>query len=38
MGVKDSKNMRDRQIIELAPKLSKMLTHSVLILNPKSII
>lgn len=35
MGVKDSKNMRDRQIIELAPKLSKMLTHSVLILNPK---
>lgn len=35
MGVKDSKNMTDRQIIELAPQLTKMLTHSVLILNPE---
>lgn len=35
MGVKDSKNMTDRQIVSLAPKLSKMLTHSVLILNPE---
>lgn len=35
MGVKDSKNMRDSQIIELAPKLTKMLTHSVLILSPE---
>lgn len=34
LGVKDSKNMTDRQIVELAPKLSKKLTHSVLILNP----
>lgn len=35
MGVKDSKNMRDAQIIELAPKLTKILTHSVLILSPE---
>lgn len=35
MGVKDSKNMTDRQIVELAPRLSKMLVHSVLILNPE---
>ncbi|NLN50193.1 MAG: ribonuclease HIII [Acholeplasmataceae bacterium] len=34
MGVRDSKNITDRQIIELAPKLSKMLIHSVLILKP----
>lgn len=34
LGVKDSKNMSDKQIISLAPELSKMLTHSVLILNP----
>lgn len=34
LGVKDSKNMSDRQIVSLAPKLSKMLIHSVLILNP----
>lgn len=34
LGVKDSKNMSDRQIVNLAPQLSKMLIHSVLILNP----
>lgn len=35
MGVKDSKAMTDRQIVELAPKLTKMLVHSVLILKPE---
>lgn len=35
MGVKDSKSMTDRKIIELAPKLTKMLTHSILILKPE---
>lgn len=35
LGVKDSKNMTDRQIIKLAPKLSKMLVHSILILSPE---
>ena len=35
MGVKDSKSMTDKKIIELAPKLTKMLTHSILILKPE---
>ncbi len=35
MGVKDSKNLSDKQIVELAPKLSKKLIHSVLILKPE---
>ncbi|MFA5719705.1 MAG: ribonuclease HIII [Acholeplasmataceae bacterium] len=35
MGVKDSKSMSDKKIIELAPKLTKLLTHSILILKPE---
>ncbi len=35
MGVRDSKSMTDKKIIELAPKLTKMLTHSILILKPE---
>lgn len=35
MGVKDSKSMTDKKIIELAPKLTKLLTHSILILKPE---
>lgn len=34
LGVKDSKNMSDKQIIELAPKVAKMIVHSLLILTP----
>ena len=35
MGVRDSKSMTDKKIIELAPKLTKILTHSILILKPE---
>ncbi len=34
-GVKDSKAMSDQQVIELAPKLMKQLTYSLLVLNNK---
>ena len=34
LGVKDSKNMTDQKIIEIAPKLAKKLLHSLLILPP----
>lgn len=34
LGVKDSKNMTDQKIIEIAPKLAKKLIHSLLILPP----
>ncbi len=34
LGVKDSKNMTDQKIIEIAPKLAKILIHSLLILPP----
>jgi ribonuclease HIII len=34
LNVRDSKNMSDQQIIEIAPKLAKKLVHSLLILPP----
>lgn len=34
LNVRDSKNMSDQQIIEMAPKLAKKLVHSLLILPP----
>lgn len=34
MGLKDAKEMNDKQIIDLAPQLTKELEHSVIILNP----
>ena len=34
LNVRDSKNMTDAQVIELAPTLAKKLTHSLLILTP----
>ncbi len=34
-GVKDSKKMTDKQVIELAPKLMKNITYSLLVLNNK---
>ncbi|MCD4826160.1 MAG: ribonuclease HIII [Acholeplasmataceae bacterium] len=34
LNVRDSKNMSDQQIIDLAPKLAKKLVHSLLILPP----
>ena len=34
LNVRDSKNMSDLQIIDLAPKLAKKLVHSLLILPP----
>lgn len=34
LGVRDSKNMTDEQIINLAPRLAKRLTHTLLIVNP----
>ncbi|MCK9234328.1 MAG: ribonuclease HIII [Acholeplasmataceae bacterium] len=35
LGVKDSKTMTDKKIIELAPKITKLIQHSVLILKPE---
>ena len=35
LNVRDSKNMSDKTIIAIAPKLAKKLTHSLLILPPK---
>lgn len=35
LNVRDSKNMSDKTIIQIAPKLAKKLTHSLLILPPK---
>ncbi len=35
LNVRDSKNMSDRQIIALAPKIAKKLVHSLLILPPR---
>jgi ribonuclease HIII len=35
LNVRDSKNMSDRMIIQIAPKIAKKLTHSLLILQPK---
>lgn len=35
LNVRDSKNMTDKQIIQIAPKLAKKLIHSLLILTPK---
>lgn len=34
LNVRDSKNMSDQQIIDIAPKLAKKLVHSLLILPP----
>ncbi len=35
MNIRDSKNMKDDQIVRVAPKMAKRLIHSLLILNPK---
>lgn len=35
LGVKDSKTMTDKKIIELAPQITKLIQHSVLILKPE---
>ena len=35
LNVKDSKNMTDKAILTIAPKIAKKLTHSLLILHPK---
>ena len=35
LNVRDSKNMSDKQIIAVAPKIAKKLIHSLLILTPK---
>jgi ribonuclease HIII len=35
LNVRDSKNMNDRTIAQIAPKIAKKLTHSLLILHPK---
>jgi ribonuclease HIII len=35
LNVRDSKNMTDKQIILIAPKIAKKLIHSLLILTPK---
>ena len=35
LGVRDSKNISDKKIIQLGPKLAKMLMHSLIILSPQ---
>src|SRR5690606_26700076 len=35
LNVRDSKNMNDKMIIQIAPKIAQRLIHSLLILTPK---
>lgn len=35
LNVRDSKNITDAKIIQIAPRIARRLTHSLLILNPK---
>lgn len=35
LNVRDSKNISDAKIIQIAPRIAKRLTHSLLILNPR---
>ncbi|QWB95321.1 ribonuclease HIII [Mycoplasmatota bacterium] len=35
LGVRDSKNISDKKIIEIGPKLAKLLVHSLIILSPQ---
>ncbi|MFA6801393.1 MAG: ribonuclease HIII [Acholeplasmataceae bacterium] len=34
LGVKDSKNISDKKIIEIGPKIAKLIKHSLIILSP----
>ncbi|MGE4320342.1 MAG: ribonuclease HIII [Acholeplasmataceae bacterium] len=35
LGVRDSKNISDKKIIEIGPKIAKTITHSLIILSPQ---
>ncbi len=35
LGVRDSKNISDKKIVEMGPKIAKKITHSLIILSPQ---